>query len=70
MRKCPKCNSRKVVPIVYGYPAPQTYEAFQRGEIKLGGCIIEPGQPDYSCLECRYSWLSKPLSDDIIHKLF
>lgn len=43
--KCPKCGG-KVVPIVYGMPAPELYEKAQRKEVVLGGCCItEEGDP-------------------------
>jgi len=29
-----------------------------RGEVALGGCIIEPGQPDLACSACGHEWLS------------
>lgn len=53
---CPKCQSRQIVEIVYGFPAPELVERAERGEVKLGGCLIEPGQPDWGCRECGYLW--------------
>ena len=39
--KCPSCGSRKVVRIVYGMPGPELVEAYERGEVQLGGqCVL------------------------------
>ncbi len=50
---CPTCGSAGVVRIVYGYPAPETFEAADRGEIALGGCVIGEESPAYECRECQ-----------------
>ncbi|UCH79180.1 MAG: hypothetical protein JSU81_04330 [Candidatus Coatesbacteria bacterium] len=35
---CPKCGSdENVIPIVYGYPSEELFEAAERGEVALGG---------------------------------
>jgi hypothetical protein len=35
---CPECGSREnVIPIVYGYPSDELFEAADRGEVELGG---------------------------------
>ncbi len=39
-RKCPKCNSDKVIPILYGYPSGDMLKKAEMGEIKLGGCKL------------------------------
>ena len=55
---CPKCGSTKTVPILYGYPSYETFDAAERGEILIGGCEMIDGMPheDYGCLECGYRW--------------
>jgi hypothetical protein len=50
--ECPDCHSDDVVPILYGYPSTQAYEAAARGELLLGGCILEPTNPRWSCRSC------------------
>lgn len=45
---CPHCGA-KLVPIVYGFPAPDAFEQVARGEIVLGGCLMYPGAPDDGC---------------------
>ena len=50
---CPRCGSTDAVEIVYGYPTAETFEAAERGEIVLGGCVIGPEAPDYECRACQ-----------------
>lgn len=45
---CPHCGAA-LVPIVYGFPAPDAFEQVARGEIVLGGCMMYPGAPDDGC---------------------
>ena len=68
---CPKCGSTKTVPILYGYPSYEAFEAAERGEILLGGCEMIDGMPheDYGCLECRYRWSKELLPATKITKI-
>ena len=50
---CARCGSTDVVEIVYGLPGADLWESSQRGEIELGGCVIEPDAPDYACGSCH-----------------
>ena len=50
-RACPACGE-PMIPIRYGYPDDTLIDAAARGEAVIGGCIIEPGQPHWSCPEC------------------
>jgi hypothetical protein len=34
---CPKCESEKTIPIIYGYPSPELWDAVNKGEVMLGG---------------------------------
>jgi len=49
---CPACGSRDAVPIAYGYPSSDLWEAEQRGEVVLGGCLIGPESPASECGSC------------------
>jgi DNA-directed RNA polymerase subunit RPC12/RpoP len=51
-RACPRCGSRDVIPILYGYPLPETMEAAERGEIELGGCCVTGNDPTLKCRAC------------------
>lgn len=41
------------MPIVYGYPSLEMFESAERGEIRLGGCVIGDESPELECPECR-----------------
>ena len=45
----PPASSTDAVRIEYGYPSHELFDASQRGEISLGGCVIGPESPDYEC---------------------
>lgn len=51
-RVCPRCGAGDVIPVVYGYPSPDMWEAEQRGEIVLSGCIVSSGFPTWQCGKC------------------
>ena len=53
---CPSCNETTGVDIVYGMPGLELFEQAERGEIALGGCVIEENQPFYRCLACGFEW--------------
>ena len=49
---CPDCRSREVVPIVYGLPSAQLFEAARSGEVMIGGCLVSQTAPEWSCRVC------------------
>ena len=51
---CPKCGSEQVLPIAYGLPGPEMWEMANRGEIVLGGCVVD--SPQWSCQACGWRW--------------
>ena len=53
---CPRCSSSKVLPIVYGYPSEDLMAEAEAGKVRLGGCIVSPGDPDRACGECSHQW--------------
>lgn len=54
--RCPKCGAVAGVPLVYGLPGCDAFEAEQRGELVLGGCVIEEDAPTHQCVECGDRW--------------
>ncbi len=52
-RLCPKCDSNDLVRIVYGYPAPELLEQFEKGELESGGCCIDNESPKWRCRTCN-----------------
>ena len=54
---CPKCHSKNVVPIVYGYPTEETIELIDQGKIVHGGDVIRAGlSPKWHCMDCGNEW--------------
>ena len=52
---CPKCGSKNVAKILYGYPAfnEKLKKQLDNGEIVLGGCVIFDEDPKYHCNDCK-----------------
>jgi hypothetical protein len=50
--KCPRCQSSDTIPIVYGMPGPDLFEAEERGEVLLAGCIVSHVDPTWACTAC------------------
>lgn len=47
---CPICKSDKdVIPIVYGKPATELIKKAERGECRLGGCVVDKDSPHFYC---------------------
>lgn len=42
-----------MLPIVFGLPTYSTFEAAERGEVVLGGCMLESNRPTHRCAACR-----------------
>ena len=61
-KSCPKCKSKDIIPILYGYPDNEMFAASDRDECILGGCCIaldENAQENlnkYHCKDCGYEW--------------
>ena len=53
---CPSCKSDNVAAIAFGYPGPEMSEAASRGEIVLGGCIVNDDDPEWHCKDCKHNW--------------
>src|SRR5690349_17586905 len=51
---CPVCGEPGTM-IIYGLPGPELVSAAEAGRVSLGGCMIEPGQPDWYC-PARHRW--------------
>ena len=56
LEPCPKCGSKSVIEILYGFPTEEQQEAARRGAIALGGCMLELGSPKFCCKYCEHSW--------------
>lgn len=72
---CPECKSNNVVPIIYRYPAIKTIEEAEKGNLKLGGCLVYNidgcGMSDRYCKDCKYEWcVDNFLVEDILKVRF
>ncbi len=63
---CPACGSTDAIRVVCGYPIDETVEAAERGELRLGGCLVGDESPDYECGGCGRSlpWLEGRADED------
>ena len=53
-KKCEACGEMSVVPVMYGLPTEEAFESASRGEIALGGCIIDFDNPTLTCSSCGW----------------
>jgi hypothetical protein len=53
-RGCPRCGSRSIARILYGYPAwsEELDRKLSGGELRLGGCVVHACQPALVCNRC------------------
>jgi hypothetical protein len=54
--KCPKCDSKNIVPIVYGMPEIGLHEEEMQGKVHLGGCCEVIDAPNRHCNDCEHQW--------------
>ena len=52
-KPCPKCDG-EAVPILHGLQSVEDGE--RRGELVLGGCVVEEGQATWRCTGYGYDW--------------
>jgi len=64
-RACSQCGGRNVLTISYGLPSPETFASAERGEIALGGCVIEINAPRWECGNCKARFAAEPSSPEI-----
>lgn len=56
---CKKCGGA-VVPVIYGLPTREVGEEADRGEVVLGGCVIDEGDyHDLECTQCHQGYIKK-----------
>jgi len=66
-KKCPRCESTEVIPIIYGLPADRekAMKADREGKIRLGGCIVGEESPNFTCKSCGKEWLTLHLKSKL-----
>lgn len=67
-KKCPNCNSTKIIRIVYGYPSAEAGEKAEKGLIKLGGCCVDESSPQWHCKNCEQVTVAEQ-SQKFVHEL-
>lgn len=55
-RKCPKCKSYEVIPIIHGYPTEEAQRMAEEGRALLAGCEVWEGMPLWQCKNCGHEW--------------
>jgi hypothetical protein len=54
--KCAACGRVvEPVPIVFGYPTAELFEAAARGEVELGGCLVGGDEPKARLSGCEHA---------------
>lgn len=53
---CPKCNSKKIVPIFYGMPGTDLVEQKKGEELMRFSFIFSPDNPEWYCNNCGHEW--------------
>ena len=54
--KCPNCEQKEGVDVLYGYPTDETLKSWFKKEVELGGCIVGKEKPIYKCFGCGHQW--------------
>jgi len=55
---CPRCQSDRVVYILYGEPIldEDLKRSIDSGKVELGGCEVTRDSKRWECRKCKYSW--------------
>lgn len=57
--ECPRCKSKNIIDIVYGYPTAKAMKEAEKGKIHLGGCCVSPDNPIHYCKDCGKEFLKR-----------
>lgn len=50
-------------------PCSEFFEEAEQGKVKLGGCVIIDGCPEYSCKDCNHEWNKQQVIDNVYGKI-
>ena len=53
---CPKCQSKKILPIQYGEPSMATLDNSEAGKLVLGGCCVTEESTKWYCVDCEHEF--------------
>ena len=60
MKECPKCHSKDIVLISYGYPTLEAVEDSKKRDVHFGDCVIDVfTQPDCHYNDCGHDWVKE-----------
>lgn len=68
-KKCPNCGSKNSLNIVYGYASHELFLEEELGNVRLGGCCIVEGCPEYYCKDCEHEWTRAEAIDEAYKKI-
>lgn len=68
-KQCPNCGSKNSLKIIYGLPSYELYQEAEAGKVKLGGCCMIVGGPEYFCKDCEHEWNREQAIDDAYNKI-
>lgn len=68
-KQCSKCGSKNSLRIIDGMPGPELFQEADAGKVKLGGCCIIEGAPEYFCNDCKYEWNREQAIDGAYSKI-
>ncbi len=68
-KQCPNCGSKNSIKILYGDPSFKAYQDAEAGKVKLGGCCMMLGGPEYFCKDCEHEWNREQAIDDSYNKI-
>jgi len=68
-KQCPKCGSKNSLRIIYGMPSHELFEEADAGKVRLGGCCIFEGNPEYFCKDCENEWKRDQAIDEAYGKI-
>ncbi len=68
-KKCTKCGSKNSIRIIYGLPGYELFKEADAGKVKLGGCIMDGGTPEYYCKDCGNEWNKEQVIDSSYRKI-
>ena len=54
---------------MYGLPSYEAYQDTEAGKVKLGGCCMMLGGPEYFCKDCEHEWNREQVIDDSYNKI-
>ncbi|MDX6224339.1 MAG: hypothetical protein QOE64_715 [Frankiales bacterium] len=52
-------------PIAWGYPDPETFAAWERDDVEVGGCCIPAWVPHRICRGCGATWDHEGRVDEV-----